>query len=163
LRREGRRDPLIRGVENAPCLVEDLHDADQHVLVVDQRLREHATRAVARGLVDAGIEPQVRVAVRHVDDLALARAGPDEPGAGRHPNGLDAGGDLEDQFVGGGIVQPDGAAIRLEDLLRGIHHFGEHGHQVEGGREGARHPEDRLHVPCGQATLLEPGAHGGGL
>ena len=57
------------GIEDAPGLVQDLHHAHEHVLVVDERQREHAAGPVARRPVDVGIEARVRVAVRDVDDL----------------------------------------------------------------------------------------------
>ena len=69
---------LVVGVEDAVRLVQHLHHADEHVLVVDQRQRQHAARAVAGAPVDVRIEARVGVAVGHVDDLAVARAGADE-------------------------------------------------------------------------------------
>ena len=46
LRRQHRRQRLVVFVEDAVRLVQDLHHADEDVLVIDQRQREHAARPV---------------------------------------------------------------------------------------------------------------------
>ena len=108
--------------------------------------REHAARPVAGGPVHVGIETPVRVTVGDVDDPAIVRARADDPGAGGNAHRRDAGRDLEHQLVRRGVVQPDRAAIGMQDLLRRVHHFGQHRHEVERRRELARDREDHLHV-----------------
>ncbi len=90
LRRERRREHLVVGVEHAAGLVQHLHHADQHVLVIDERQREHAARAVAGRAVDAGIEARIGVAVGNVDDAPIVRARADQAGARRHADRRDA-------------------------------------------------------------------------
>ena len=153
LRRQCRGERLVVLVEGAARLVEDLHDAHQHVLVVDQRKRQHASCPIPRGPVHFRVEALVGIAVGHVDDPAVARACAHDPGARRHTQGRDAGRDLEHQFVPGGVVQPHRTTFGLQYLLGRVHHLGEHGHEIERGRQFAGDREDGLHVPHRQAAL----------
>ena len=58
------------------------------------------------------------------------------------------------ELVGRGVVEPDRAAVGLQHLLGGAHHLGQHGEQVERGRQLAGDREDRLHVPRRKAALV---------
>jgi hypothetical protein len=140
------RERLVVRIEYAARLVQHLHDAYQRVLVVDQRQREHAARAVPGRTVHGRIEARIRVAVGHVDDPALARAGADQPRARPHAHRRDAGRDEQDELVGRRLEQPHRAAVRVQHLLRRVDDLAQHRRQVERRRERARDAEDRLEI-----------------
>ena len=159
LRRECHGEGLVVVVEDAPRLVQHLHDADERIVVVDQRQRQRAAGAVPGFAVDARVEPRVGVAVGHVDDFPAAGAGSDQPRRRGNPDGRGAGRHLQDQFIPGGVVEPDRAAIGREHLLRGGHHFREHRHQVERRRKRSRDIEDGLEIADRKGTLARARTH----
>ena len=131
MRSEGGGERLVVCVKQAAGFVQDLHHPYEHVLVVDQRQRQHATRVVAGRFIDARVETRIGITVRNIDDLPLSRASADKAGSRRHAHRLNAGRHFQDQFIGRRIVEPDRAAIRAQDLLGGSDDFSEHCHQVE--------------------------------
>src|SRR5262249_41445265 len=157
-----KRDGALRGqhgrqrfvvlVENPIRLVEDLHDSDENVLVIDQRQGQHAARPVAGSPINLRIETLVRVAVRDVDDPTVARAGARNAGARRDADRGYASRDFENQLVRGGIVQPHRTAIGMKNLFSSVHHLGQHRHQVEGSRQLGGNGQYCLHVRHRQAT-----------
>src|ERR1700674_413766 len=150
---------LVVLVEDAIHLVQYLHHADQDVLVVHQRKRQHAAGSITGTLVHFRIEALVCVAVGYVDDPAVARTGAGQTDARRYTNRGEAGGNLDHQLVRRGVIQPHRPAVGAEDLFGCAHHFGQHSLQVKRGRQLARDREDRLHVRHGKAALFWPCAH----
>ena len=155
LRRQYRSKRFVVGVEDAVDLVQHLHGAHEDVLVIDQGQREHAAGAIAGGAVDLGIEAFVGVAIRDVEDPAFTRARTDETGTCRNAHRCDAGRDPQHHLVRGGVVEPHGRALRTQDVLGGVDDFRQHGHEVEGCGELARHGEDELDVVDGKPVQVQ--------
>ena len=157
LRGEHAAERLVGGVEHAVALVEHLHHAHQRFLVIDERQREQAARAVAALAIDPRIEARIGVAVGHVDQLARARAGADDAGAGRHAHRRDVGRHAQHELVAVGFVEPYRGALGAEHLRRRIHHLDEHRREVVGRGELAGERENRLEIGHPAGNVLEFG------
>jgi hypothetical protein len=102
--------------------------------VVDERQRQHAARTVIGAPVQIGIEARIRVAVRHIDDLAIPRAAADQARVSGHAHRLDPGRNAKHQLICGCVVQPHRGAIGAQDLRRRAYNGGEHGREFERSR-----------------------------
>ena len=144
---------LVPGVENPVVLVQNLQHADQGILVADERNRQHAARPVAGLPVDIAIETRVGIAIRDVDDLPGLRRFADNALVGRDADGIEVG---ADKFVTDRVVQEHGAAIGMQHFARCVDNFGQHGVEIEGRGQLARHLED-LAQCLGIARVPGPG------
>src|SRR4030095_15283204 len=72
----------------------------------------------------------------------------------------DAGRDPQHHLVRGGVVEPHGPALCMEDVLGGFDDFRQHGHEVEGCGELARDGEDELDVVDGKPVQVMAQRHG---
>ena len=146
LRRQRLGHGLVFSIESAPFAVEQLHDPDQAIVVIHQRQRQAAARAKSRCAVDLSIEARVGVAVGHVDDGAVLRAAACQAGTQRHTQLTEVTGNLDEELACLLVKQPHRRSFGVHNVAGSRRNLAQHGAQVEGRGQCARHSENRLHV-----------------
>ena len=135
LRREGPQPPFVGAAKHAALAIQYLHHAYPALAPGENRHAQQAVGAVAGVPVELRVETGIAVGVANVDHAAGTEAFPGDTRICREANLLAANtaGDTRKQFVTGGVVEKQGAAVGFEQRGRRRHDFGQQRIEVDLG------------------------------